>query len=450
MVITNELRKEIEVDIERCKNHTKVEGSESLYSELVSKYVTIDNTFSNNLSTNGKATALGKEFDYRKELSAIAAKLNMWLLVNPIKNSSTKIKLKIKERVSNLITCGEEIKESEFHPAKEGFLLSFVSGPKFDAWMNEINIFNARFLKQHPLYQNISSTLFNYKKKSSSCDEMLGYLRAILADEEFFQEEQKVKKVNRNMEIKSIEELLADDISSCNEYLSSDSSEDTGRELYLMLTSRYDNIINDFGSGLYSYIPNLHFYDTEIDVDTLNHNLKILLHKMVAYQAVNFSSGLKSVKRKVEPNNKIFIVHGHDDAAKNIMARALENASFEVIILHEQPSNGRTIIEKIEMYTDVTYAVVLYTPCDLGRSIKDNIDNQRYRARQNVVFEHGYLLGKLGRDRVTALVKGSVETPGDISGVIYINMDDAGAWKAELARNMKAVGVPIDLNTFLK
>ena len=75
-------------------------------------------------------------------------------------------------------------------------------------------------------------------------------------------------------------------------------------------------------------------------------------------------------------------------------------------------------------------------------------EDEKYRARQDVVFEHGYPIGKLCRDHVCALVKGNVETPGDISGVVYVSMDSAGAWKMQLGKNMKAVGLPVDLNTF--
>lgn len=146
---------------------------------------------------------------------------------------------------------------------------------------------------------------------------------------------------------------------------------------------------------------------------------------------------------------KIFIVHGHDDAAKQEMARTLEKAGFEAIILHEQADSGKTIIEKIEKNTDVSFAVVLYTECDYGRAKEDDIAKERFRARQNVVFEHGYLIGKLGRDRVCALVKGNVETPGDISGVVYTPMDAAGAWKMQLGKNMKDVGLDIDMNKLI-
>lgn len=147
--------------------------------------------------------------------------------------------------------------------------------------------------------------------------------------------------------------------------------------------------------------------------------------------------------------NKVFIVHGHDGAAKQEVARVLEKADFHAIILHEQPSGGQTIIEKIEANTDVAFAVVLYTPCDLGRAREQEVEDERGRARQNVVFEHGYLIGKLGRSHVCALVKDGVETPGDISGVVYVPMDEKGAWKFELAKEMRAVGLNIDTNKLL-
>ena len=50
---------------------------------------------------------------------------------------------------------------------------------------------------------------------------------------------------------------------------------------------------------------------------------------------------------------------------------------------------------------------------------------------------------------VAPFVKGDVETPGDLSGVLYVPMDSSGAWKMDLAKNMKAVGLPVDMNKFL-
>ena len=149
-------------------------------------------------------------------------------------------------------------------------------------------------------------------------------------------------------------------------------------------------------------------------------------------------------------DRKVFVVHGHDDAAKQEMARYIEKLGFDAIILHEQPDSGNTIIEKIEKFTDVSFAVVLYTGCDMGRAKEAPPEEAQLRARQNVVFEHGYLIAKLGREKVCALVKGNVETPGDISGVVYTKMDTDGAWKMQLARNMKAAGLKVDFNLLVK
>ena len=135
---------------------------------------------------------------------------------------------------------------------------------------------------------------------------------------------------------------------------------------------------------------------------------------------------------------QVFVVHGHDDIAKLEMASFVKSLGLEPIILHLQASSGRTIIEKIEHYSNVGFGVVLYTPCDLGSKV--GALTSAYRARQNVVFEHGYLIGKLGRPRVAAVVKGNVETPNDISGVVYIQLDTAGAWRTELVKEMRAVG----------
>ena len=141
------------------------------------------------------------------------------------------------------------------------------------------------------------------------------------------------------------------------------------------------------------------------------------------------------------PNTKVFIVHGHDGVTKLDVADFIKSLGLDPIILHMQPSSGRTIIEKIEAYTDVGFAVVLYTPCDVGSKNGKYIFHSR--ARQNVVFEHGYLIAKLGRERVSALVKGSVETPNDISGVVYIALDEDENWKTQLKSEMRAVGYSV-------
>lgn len=143
--------------------------------------------------------------------------------------------------------------------------------------------------------------------------------------------------------------------------------------------------------------------------------------------------------------SKVFIVHGHDDAAKEAAARFVEKIGLEAIILHEQANSGKTIIEKIEANSNVGFAIVLYTPCDEGGP-KGEKDQLKPRARQNVIFEHGYLIGKIGRENVCALVKGDIEQPTDIAGVVYIKMEGEKEWKYKVADEMKARDYDVDLN----
>jgi len=146
-------------------------------------------------------------------------------------------------------------------------------------------------------------------------------------------------------------------------------------------------------------------------------------------------------------SHRIFLVHGHEEAALHETARFLEKLEQEVIVLREQPNRGRTIIEKFEDYADVGFAVVLLTGDDIGGSTKGI--EQKPRARQNVIFEMGYFIGRLGRDRVCALYSPGVEIPSDYTGVLYQELDSKGSWRLELARELKAAGYEIDMNKAL-
>mgnify|MGYP003602234178 FL=1 len=161
--------------------------------------------------------------------------------------------------------------------------------------------------------------------------------------------------------------------------------------------------------------------------------------------STEISSSVK--KTGVVPSNRVFVVHGHDDAALQGLARFLEKLGLEAIILKEQPDQGRTIIEKFEDTSDdIGFAVVLLTPDDLGGSVKADTPNAR--ARQNVIFELGYFAAKLGRGRVCLLRKGHVEIPSDLYGVIYTDMDPADGWKAKLVGELKAAKLDFDANRF--
>jgi predicted nucleotide-binding protein len=157
------------------------------------------------------------------------------------------------------------------------------------------------------------------------------------------------------------------------------------------------------------------------------------------------ATGTRGTKRTGSAN-KVFIVHGHDEGAREMVARYVERLGFEAIILHEQANRGRTIIEKVEGEADVGFAVVLLTPDDTG-CVKGGTPAPR--ARQNVLLELGYFIGLLGRERVCALKRGDLEFPSDFVGTAWVAMDSGTGWKLELARELKAAGYNVDLNLAL-
>jgi predicted nucleotide-binding protein len=125
-------------------------------------------------------------------------------------------------------------------------------------------------------------------------------------------------------------------------------------------------------------------------------------------------------EKVISQSKKVFIVHGHDDSSKNELVAFLYKLGLKPIVLHEQANEGKTVVEKFEQYaSDVGYAFVLLTPDDVG-SQKGEGEELRPRARQNVILELGYFMGKLGRDRVCGLFKDDVEIPSDVLGVLYL------------------------------
>ncbi|MBF0638163.1 nucleotide-binding protein [Pseudomonas protegens] len=144
-------------------------------------------------------------------------------------------------------------------------------------------------------------------------------------------------------------------------------------------------------------------------------------------------------------SRRVFVVHGHDDGSREMVARFLERIGFEAVILHEQANQGRTVIEKVEAYGDVGFAVVLLTPDDEGCVLGGTPGP---RARQNVILVLGYFIGRLGRGKVCALKRGALEIPSDYAGVVYESM--GGNWKQALGRELQDAGYDIDWNKVMK
>jgi predicted nucleotide-binding protein len=156
------------------------------------------------------------------------------------------------------------------------------------------------------------------------------------------------------------------------------------------------------------------------------------------------ATGVQAADSGEDNRRDVFIVHGHDEGVKQGVARFLEKLGINPIILHELADRGRTIIQKFEDHADVRFAVVLLTPDDEGRA--RGASDLRERARQNVILELGYFIGRLGRSNVCALKTEGVEEPSDLRGVLYTPLDSANAWHMRLAKELKAAGFDIDRN----
>lgn len=183
----------------------------------------------------------------------------------------------------------------------------------------------------------------------------------------------------------------------------------------------YHDIENDAQIGL-----------TFIGVDYWNktQRTKILARlKAIGKDCINMNNN-------VNENRKIFIVHGHDGEMKEKVARIIEKLKFEPVILSEQPNSGKTLIEKLECYSDVRFVIVIYSP-------DDSMSDGELRGRQNVVFEHGLFIGKLGRQNVMCVRQESVVLPSDIKGVVYTSSDE---FQKEIVKELKSAGLNVDAN----
>jgi predicted nucleotide-binding protein len=147
----------------------------------------------------------------------------------------------------------------------------------------------------------------------------------------------------------------------------------------------------------------------------------------------------KKEKNSQDNSKKIFVVHGHNEKVKGEVVSFLKGLNLMPITLDEQSNNGMTIIEKLEGHSEVNFAIILMTDDDVGKP--SGHKKLKKRARQNVIFEHGYFTGKLSRKKVCVLYMEGVELPSDLSGVVYISYDVDNLWREKLIKEIKSSGI---------
>lgn len=247
--------------------------------------------------------------------------------------------------------------------------------------------------------------------------------------ERYKQEENRGMIVNAN--------VVRQDILEIDYVLTHGVSYDKLIELHRMIDCKYSCYMLDIGLGMWGFTPENGFNYESLGERSIRENLLALKSKL---EGLIIDTKDKEVVSDTM-NKKVFVVHGRKEGVRDDIELFLRRIGLEPIVLCNQPDSGLTIIEKIEKYTDVNFAVVLYTDCDLGK-LKSDVD-LKPRARQNVVFEHGYLIAKLTRKNVVALVEPGVEIPGDLSGIIYISLAETD-WKQHVMKEMNNCGMIFD------
>ena len=190
-----------------------------------------------------------------------------------------------------------------------------------------------------------------------------------------------------------------------------------------------------------------HNLDFKNQIENFKNLLEIIVDKSFSFPfefeiSSKRNRNINIIKKEgIIMKDRIFVVHGRNTEIRDDVELFIRRIGLEPIILAKQVNKGMSIIEKIEHYSDVSCAIVLYTPCDEGR-MKGDCD-LKDRARQNVIFEHGYLMAKLGRNNVITLVESGMEFPGDLSGIVYISMQDKD-WELQVMKELNGVGLKID------
>jgi predicted nucleotide-binding protein len=246
-------------------------------------------------------------------------------------------------------------------------------------------------------------------------------------------------------------------ISKLSEYTDSDISYKVG--IKILEEKKIEPQINNLRDAIgYGCLNKLNYYDLD-NLDFNFESLNILLSepffkkrndviKFINEYASDYNIVInESYKIKNLHSNKIFVVHGHNDILKFEISNTLQKLGLEPIILHEQASSNRTIIEKLEYYKEVKYAIIIMSDDDLGGSKMTN--EFIPRARQNVVFEMGYFFGVLGRKNVVCILNNSkIERPSDIDGIVYLDYNNT--WQMDLIKELKAVGFNLNLENYFQ
>ncbi|HED38486.1 MAG TPA: hypothetical protein ENI76_09640 [Ignavibacteria bacterium] len=201
--------------------------------------------------------------------------------------------------------------------------------------------------------------------------------------------------------------------------------------------------VDDVMRGANIHHPNHRLKTIKQRIESKTNELESLLLKADLIPSNFETLPITNTKNAMKVNPIVFIIHGHDEEMKKSVQVFLNRARLDDIVLHERPDKNRTVIEKlIEEGASADFVIALLSPDDIQ-------SDGTIRARQNVILEIGYFIGRLGREKVKILRRENTDIPSDLHGILYENFDKDGAWRIKLAKEMIAVGISIDIDNVI-
>lgn len=207
-------------------------------------------------------------------------------------------------------------------------------------------------------------------------------------------------------------------------YVDGSASADSIRECLKDYVRFYED--EDFGEGdkglfLCSSVDEKLFRDlkkVKIEDEQIRNSIK----PIVLERTVGKATG-EEPSRTIKEKQKVFIVHGRDRLpALELKVLIEDKYPIRAILLEKEAHAGKTLPEKLEEYSDVDYAFITLTPDDLGALKGEPL---RERGRQNVIFEWGLFQGKIKRKNMCILIKGDIEIPSDLIGIMHYRFRDS-------------------------
>lgn len=299
-------------------------------------------------------------------------------------------------KVEAFIKQGEVIMKEEYHHVTEyGIAVpDYIDGPKSDQWFSEISIFNSRYLKTHPLYDQIAKTCTNHKHAYSSHEDMMGFLKALAADNDYWMEIAKKEFTMSQNNTGAIAQILLKDIERCKQYFNNPSDFKAGKDLYIEITSRYDGIINGFGNGLYEFYEKGHFYNPDLSEESLKYNLTVLYNRMLSYQAMNYPVNEVNWRGgKTQMMYDVFVSHANADKLDyvNQLKQSLDKLQINVFYDKDTLEWGDRWKDKIlEGVNKAEFAIIVISENFFGREwtekeLKELLDRQNTSGQKIIL-----------------------------------------------------------------